>query len=117
MGAAVDHTDKGKEEGGHQSVAQHLEHCTGAGGLVEHEDGEEHEATVGHGAIGIDVLEVGLNASGEGTVDNGDTSENQEDPTEFVGGFWHEIHGNAEAAITSQLHQHTSMEHGNGGRG
>ncbi|MPM66663.1 hypothetical protein SDC9_113573 [bioreactor metagenome] len=46
MCAAVDHTDQGEEKSGHQSVTEHLQYGTGAGGLVHHQDGEQHESAV-----------------------------------------------------------------------
>ena len=116
MGTAVNHTDQGKEEGRHEAVAQHLQHGTRAGSLVEHQDGEQHEAAVRHGAVGVDVLEVGLHAGRESTVNHGDACEDKEYPAQLVGGFGHEVHGNAEAAVTSQLHEHAGVEHGYGGR-
>ena len=46
MGTAVNHTDKGKKQGGHQSVAEHLQYGTRGGRLVHHQDGEEYQSTV-----------------------------------------------------------------------
>ena len=53
---SVNHTDEGKEEGRHQTVAQHLEHGTRAGRLVHHQDGEEHQAAVAHRGVSVDVF-------------------------------------------------------------
>ena len=99
-------------------MAEHLEHSTGAGRLVEHQDGEQHEAAVRHGTVGVDVLEVGLHTGAEGTVDHGDAREDEEYPTELVGSLGHEVHGNAEAAVATQLHEYAGMQHrhGRGGR-
>src|SRR5574344_3159798 len=42
----VNHTDNGEEEGGHQTVRQHLEDCTSSGCLGHHTESEEHHTTV-----------------------------------------------------------------------
>ena len=111
MGTTVDHTYERKEEGCHKSVGEHLQDGTGDGSLVEHEDGEEHEAAVAHGGVGVDILQVGLHAGREGTIDHRNGSEDEEYPRQFVGSVRQEVHGNAEAAVASELHQHAGMEH------
>ena len=112
--AAVDETDEGEEEGRHQTVRKHLQHSAGAGGFGHHAEGEEHQAAVRHRRVGVDVLQVGLHASGEGAVDHGDSRQHEEDPAQFVGGLGQEVHGNAETAVTTELHEHTGVEHRNG---
>ena len=97
-------------------MAQHLQHGAGAGRLIEHQNGEEHEAAVRHGGVGVDILQVGLHAGGESTVNHGDTREDKENPAEFVGSLGHEVHGDAEAAVAAELHEHAGVEHRNGGR-
>ena len=97
-------------------MAEHLEHGAGAGGFIQHEDGEQHEAAVRHGAVGVDVLEVGLYASAKCTIDHGDTREDEEYPAQFLRCIGQEVHGDTEAAVATELHQHTSMEHGLGRR-
>ncbi len=104
-------TDEGKEEGRHQTVRQHLEHSTGHGRLTHHQQGEEHESAVRHRRVGIDILQVGLYTGTQGTVDHRDRGEDEEDPGEILGSLGQQIHGYTEAAIASELHQHTSVEH------
>ena len=43
MGTSVYHTDKGEEQGCHQSVREHLQNSTRASCLVHHQDGEQHQ--------------------------------------------------------------------------
>ena len=109
---SVNHTDEGKEEGRHQAVAQHLEHGTRTGRLVHHQDGEEHQAAVAHRGVGVDVFQVSLYAGREGTIDNRNTCQYQEYPAQLIGSFGHQIHGDAEATVASQLHQYACMKHG-----
>ena len=111
MSAAVYHTDKGKEQGSHQSVAEHLQDSTGTSCLVHHQDGEEYETAVRYGRICVDILQVRLYTSRESTVNYGNTSQDKEDPAKFLGSFGHQIHGDTEATITSKFHQYTCMEH------
>ena len=112
----VGHTDDGEEEGRHQTVGEHLEDGTRDGGLRTHEQGEEHHATVGDGGVGVDVLQVGLHTGRERAIDHGDGREDEEDRTPELQGVGHEEHRDAQAAVATELHQHTSMEHGDGGR-
>ena len=112
--AAVDHTDQGEEQGRHQAVRQHLQDGTRAGCLIHHQDGEEHQAAVRHGGVGVDILQVRLYAGREGSVDDGDARQDEEDPGQLVGSLGHEEHGDAEAAVASQLHQHAGVQHGHG---
>ena len=42
----INHTDNGEEEGGHQTVRQHLEDCTSSSSLGHHTESEEHHTTV-----------------------------------------------------------------------
>ena len=113
VGTAIDHTDEGKEEGRHQTVGKHLKDGACAGHLVHHQNGEEHKTAVAYRRVGIDILEVGLDAGAEGTVNYGDAGEDKEYPSQFIGGFGHQIHGNAEAAVASELHEHAGVEHRN----
>ena len=69
-----------------------------------------------NGRVGVDVLQVGLYASAERTIDNGDAREDEEYPAQFLRCIGQEVHGNAEATVTTELHQHTSVEHGYGSR-
>ena len=46
VGTSVNHTDEGKEEGGHQTVAQHLQDGTRAARAGHHQQGEEHQTAV-----------------------------------------------------------------------
>jgi len=97
-------------------VGEHLEDGTRDGGLRTHEQGEEHHATVGDGGVGVDVLQVGLHTGRERAIDHGDGREDEEDRTPELQGVGHEEHRDAQAAVATELHQHTSMEHGDGGR-
>ena len=63
MGTSVYHTDKGEEQGCHQSVREHLQNGTRASCLVHHQDGEEHEAAVRYGRVGVNILQVCLYTS------------------------------------------------------
>ena len=116
MCTSVDHTDQGEEQGCHQTVGQHLQDSTRAGRRVHHQDGEEHQTAVGYGRVGVDILQVGLYASREGTVNHRDTRQDEEDPRQFVGSLRHQEHGDAEATVTSQFHQYTGMQHGHSRR-
>ena len=116
MGTSVYHTDKGEEQGCHQSVREHLQNSTRASCLVHHQDGEQHQAAMADGRVGIDILQVGLYTSGECAVYHGDSGKNQEYPSQFLCSFGHQVHGYAETSVTSQFHQYTGMEHGYGSR-
>ena len=107
----IDHTDNGEEEGRHQTVRQHLQDGTGSGSLRHHKKGEEHHAAVRHGRISVDVLKVGLHTSRECAVYHRDGGEDQEDPRQLLSSLWQEEHSHTEAAVTSELHQHTCMKH------
>ena len=48
MRAAIDHTDKGKEESCSQTVRKHLQDCTSSRYLIHHQNAEEHQAAVRH---------------------------------------------------------------------
>ena len=111
VSAAVNHTDQGKEQGRHQTVREHLQHRTGHRRGIEHEDGEEHHTAVAHTRVSVDILEVGLHTSAQRTIDDAGTREQQENPSQLVGGKRHQIDGDAETAVTSQFHQHTRVEH------
>ena len=115
VGTAVDHSDEGEEEGRHESVGKHLQDGTGTTGAGHHEQGEEHQAAVAHRRVGIDVLQVGLHACAEGSVDYRDGSEDKEYPAEFLCSLGEQVHGHAEAAIASEFHQHAGMEHRHSG--
>ena len=52
-GTSVYHTDKGEEQGCHQSVREHLQHGTRASCLVHHQDGEQHQAAMADGKMCI----------------------------------------------------------------
>ena len=69
-----------------------------------------------YGRVGIDVLQVGLHASGECAVHYGDTRQYEEYPAQLLCGFGHQVHGDAEAAVAAQLHQYACMQHTDGGR-
>ena len=111
MGTSIDHTDEGEEECRHQTVREHLQDCTRTGCLGHHQQGEEHQTAVGHRTVGIDILQVGLDTCGEGSVHYRDRSENQEYPRQLISGIGQQIHGNTETAVASELHQHTGMQH------
>ena len=97
-------------------MAEHLQDSTGTSRLVHHQDGEEHEAAVRYGRVGVNILQVCLYTSREGTVDNGDTCQYQEYPAEFLSSFRHQIHGDTETTVTTKFHQYTCMEHTYGSR-
>ena len=111
MGAAVNHTDEGKEERCHEAVREHLQHGTRHGRLVEHEDGEEHHAAVAHRRVGIDILEVGLHTCAKCAIDDADAREREKYPAQLRCGIGHQEDGDAEAAVASQFHEHAGMEH------
>ena len=97
-------------------MRKHLQYGAGAGGTVHHQNGEKYQAAVRYGRVGIDVFQVGLYAGGECTIHYGDARQHEEYPSEFLCGLRHQIHGDAEASVTSQLHQYACMQHGNGSR-
>ena len=97
-------------------MAQHLKYSTRAGSLGEHQDGEEHQTAVRNGGVGIDVLQVGLYARAKCTIDHGDTREDEEYPAQFLRCIGQEVHGNTEATIATEFHQHTCVKHGYGRR-
>ena len=113
----VDHTDDSEEEGCHQTVREHLQNGTRASSLGHHQQSEKHHTAVRHGRVCVDILQVSLHASGKRTIDHGNGGKDEEDPGELVSSLRQEIHGNAEAAITSELHQHTGVEHRHSRRG
>ena len=116
MRTSVNHTDKGEEQGGHQSVGKHLQHGARTGRPVHHQNGEKHQTAVRYGRVGVDIFQVGLHTGGECAVYNGDTCQYEEYPAEFLRGFGHQIHGDAETSVTAQFHQYARMQHGNGSR-
>ena len=113
----IDHTDDSKEKGCHQTVREHLQNSTCASSLGHHQQSEKHHAAVRHGRVSIDILQVGLHTSGERTINHRDGGKDEEDPRELVSCLGQQIHGNAEAAITSKFHQHTGVEHRHSRRG
>ena len=116
MGTTIDHTDQGKEESRHQTMREHLQDSTRDSGLTHHEQGKEHQSTVRHRRVGIDILQVSLHTSTQGTIDHRDGGEDEEDPREILCSLRQQVHGHTETAIASELHQHTGMEHRHGGR-
>ena len=106
-GTVIDHTDAGEEEGRHQTVREHLQDSTRDGRLRHHQQGEEHHTTVTHGRVGVDIFQVSLYTGREGTVDDGAGREDQEDPAELLSGLGEQEHGDTEATVTTELHQHT----------
>ena len=112
--AAINHTDKGKEQCCHQAVRENLEDSSCHGCGVEHENGKKHHTAVAHRRICIDIFEVGLHACAECTVNYADTGEKQEYPCKLTCSPRHKIDCNAEAAITTKLHKHTCVKHRHG---
>ena len=60
MGTSVYHTDKGEEQGCHQSVREHLQNSTRASCLVHHQNGEQHQTAMADGRVGVDILHAGV---------------------------------------------------------
>ena len=80
MCAAVDHTDQGEEQGGHQAVGEHLHHGSRHGRLVQHQDGEQYQPAVAHGRVGVDVFQVRLHDGRVSPVNDADAREDDEYP-------------------------------------
>ena len=111
MRTTVDHTDQGEEECRHQTVREHLEDSTGHCSLIEHQDCEEHQTAVAYRRVSVDIFEVCLHACRESTVNDADTGQDEEDPSQLVSGLGHQEDRHAEATVSTQFHQHAGVQH------
>ena len=84
--AVVDDADAEEEAGRDDAVRQHLEDGAFDALRREGEDAERHEAHVGDGRIGDQLLEVGLHQRDQRGVDDGDDRQREHQRRELLAG-------------------------------
>ena len=109
-------------------MGEHLDDGAGDADLVERHEAEQDEAHVADAGVADDELEVFLDEGDQGAIDDADDGEESEDvapgaEAEDVVAPGREAereegHGNAEAAVGTELHDDAGEQHGGcGGRG
>ncbi len=112
MGAVVDVPHRGKEQGGHDAVGEHLEHraadpAHGHGGQAQ-----ANQAHVAHRGIADDVFQIGLGQAHEGAIDDAHRGQDGEQRRPVDEPLGAEVHAHPQHAVGPQFHQHPGMDHG-----
>ncbi len=114
--AVVDDADAEEEAGGDDAVRQHLEDGAFDALRREGEDAERHEAHVGDGRIGDELLEVRLRQRDERGVDDGDDRQREHQRRELLAGDREHRQREAQEAVAAHLQQDRRQDDGAAGR-
>ena len=116
MRPVVNHADDSKEESRHHAVREHLH--AGAQHAVRVEGGKthQHQAHVRNRGKTDDIFEIGLHHGDKRAVDHVDQRQQDDPGHPELGAFGQQHDADPQGCKSAQLHQHTRMEHRDGGR-
>ncbi len=112
----VDDAHAQEEGAGDEAVVDHLQDGPVHGLLLEDEDAQRHEAHVADGAVGDQLLEVGLDDGDDGAVDDGDEREHDDERRERLRGIGEERQRETQEAVAAELEQDAGQDDRTGRR-
>ena len=97
-------------------MVDHVGDGAGDAGVVECEEAKDAEAKVGHGGVGDELLDVGLDPADEASVEDADDAERGDDGCELDHCSGDEGEDEAEHAVRAEL-QEDARQDDRAGRG
>jgi hypothetical protein len=105
MAAVVEHAYEEEERSGREAVVDHLEERAFPRHLVDRQEPQHHEAEVGDGGVGHELLHVVLHPGDQSSVEDADEREPHQERLRHLRGFGEERQGEAQESVGAKLEQ------------